>query len=304
MFFFRLKNKNNFKQIFGKQTLRARILTMRTGKRMSRFPSYSLHAGMAVEASVAVPLFLFFVITILSAFAILQLHGSIAGAVHQVGNKMTAYGYAYRNALGNSKMTENGVTSLVLSEGYARSQVVNLIGEEALNKSCLVGGAGGLHFYRSSVMREDDIIELIVSYQVKTFANVFGLPELPMENRYYGRAWTGYDVEKKSMEQGSDPIVFVSETGTVYHPARNCSYLNPSVRVASAYGIQELRNENGGKYYACGSCGESGIMSVIYVTDYGSKYHGSVRCSGLKRTVYAVRLSETNGKGQCAQCGT
>ena len=47
-----------------------------------------------------------------------------------------------------------------------------------------------------------------------------------MENRYYGRAWTGYDVEKRmNGENGEDPIVYIAENGAVYHIARNCAYL-------------------------------------------------------------------------------
>ncbi len=278
-----------------------------TKKRMSFF--FSLHsrkqnASMAIEASMALPFFLFFLINILLSFDILRLHGNLMAAMHQTGNKMAFYGYAYKAAVGDEAVFTEMMDSVVLSEGYARNCVVNILGKEYLNHSCLSSGAAGLHFMKSSVMKENDVIELVASYRVKPFIKVMGFPEFSMESRYYGRAWTGYDVTGgQEGESAEEPIVYIAENGMVYHTARNCSYLNPSVEAVPYGAVPELRNESGGKYYACERCECSAYQAVVYITNQGSKVHGSLKCAGLRRTVYAVRLSETGDKGKCSKCG-
>lgn len=316
MSFFRILI-SNFKQVKEKvvspgknllyQIQKLGFFSFKTGKRISFIPSLCtkmIKGSMAVEAAIAIPLFLFFLMNILFAFDILRLHGNIMGAMHQVGNKIAFYGYAYRSGFGEEGLLLGEADSLILSEGYARKKVINMLGEEYLNHTCLASGVSGLHFVRSSVMKEDDRIELVASYKVKPFVNIIGFPDMPMENRYYGRAWTGYDVESRAGGTGGeDPIVYIAETGTVYHVARNCAYLNPSVEAVLAAMASELRNEGGGRYYPCGGCKGNSFQPVVYVTSYGNKMHSSLSCPGLKRTVYTVHLSEVGGKGKCSKCG-
>lgn len=277
-----------------------------TKKRMSFFSSLhgrKLNASMAVEASMVLPLFFFFLINILFSFDMLRLHGNLTAAMHQTGNKMAFYGYAYKAAAGDEAVFSEVMDSIILSEGYARNCVVNILGKDYLDHSCLSSGAAGLHFMKSSVMKENDVIELVASYYVKPFIKVMGFPDFPMENRYYGRAWTGYDVTGGAMASDEDPIVYITENGAVYHTARSCSYLNLSVEAVPYIMIPELRNESGGKYYDCERCGREGYQAVAYITAQGGKVHGSLKCAGLRRTIYAVRLSETVGMGKCSKCG-
>ena len=104
------------------------------------------------------------------------------------------------------------------------------------------------------------------------------------------------------VEGGSSGIDCSRETGLVYHKDYHCTHLDLSIRMASGEEVSSLRNESGGKYYACEHCG-GGSGGAVYITSYGDRYHSSLSCSGLKRTVYAVPLSEAVGKGACSKCG-
>jgi uncharacterized cysteine cluster protein YcgN (CxxCxxCC family) len=54
-------------------------------------------------------------------------------------------------------------------------------------------------------------------------------------------------------------------------------------------------------YKACDFCGDD-CGDKVYVTDYGESYHSSRSCSGLKRTVSRVKLSEVQDVGGCSRC--
>ncbi len=290
-----LLNQDNTSQFF----------SIIAGKRMSFASSprkRTLKASMTVEAAMIIPLFFFFFMNLLFVFDVLRLHGNIMGAMHQTGNKMAFYGYAYKNGI-EEGLPWGGVGSLILSEKYTKREIIDILGEEYLDHTCLVGGSRGLNFTGSLIMGEGDKIELIASYKVRPLVGLTGFPDISMENRYYGRAWTGYDVENKTDGgKGEEITVYVAENGVVYHMARNCAYLNPSIKAVSPSSVKDLRNESGEKYYMCGGCKGNVYQAVVYVTSYGNKVHSSLNCSGLKRTIHAIRLSDTEGKGQCPKC--
>lgn len=309
MSFFRTNQNSNYKQDNSKKiqtNLRAKTFLLNSSfigtiksklseKRVSPFPSFFCKGSMAVEAALAVPFFLFFFMNILFSFEILRLQSNLIAALHQTGNEMAF------NACQNTNI--NGTLSSFLSQGYAKGKIIERAGGEYLDNSCLSGGSKGLNFTKSAVMRRQDMIELVVSYRVHPFIRVVGFPDFHMENRYYGRAWTGYDVEKRNAGgEKEDSLVFITATGTVYHWERDCTYLNPSVQVVSAAMLSECRNGNGGKYYPCEKCGVDRIKAVLFVTSEGDRYHSRLDCPSLKRTVYTVHLSEVNGKSECSKC--
>ena len=258
--------------------------------------------SMTLEAAFVLPFFLFAVINILFVINIIGTQSRINAALHQTGNKMAFAGYVYEHTVGN--ILPNSLAGVAMTELYAKGQVLECTGRNYLNQSCVVGGAGGLSFADSSVMGDDDMIDLQVSYKVKPFAGIMGFNGFTMRQRYYGRAWTGYDVTRyvSDMKQ-EDPMVYITETGTVYHIDRNCTYLNPSVESVPAVLVKDRRNQSGGKYYSCELCGAGTGMGQVYITSQGSSYHSRINCSGLKRTIYTIPLSQVGGRGSCSKCG-
>jgi hypothetical protein len=115
------------------------------------------------------------------------------------------------------------------------------------------------------------------------------------------KPWTGYCA---TVDLGSDEeMVYVTEYGQVYHKNRSCSHLALSLRVCAYNQISEERNQSGAKYYPCEYCGKNGFVTVVYLTGQGNRYHTSLYCKGLKRTLRYLPLSQVGSLPACKTCG-
>lgn len=270
-------------------------------KRASSFISRKSGASVTVEAAFALPLFLFFMIQIMSAINMIGIQSRFAAALHQTGNQLAFAGYARGKA---EDALPGDIALTMLSQGYAGNQIVQSVGREYLDDSCVKNGAAGVSFRGTSIMQENDVIEIRLSYRVEPVFTIMGFQGFSMNQCYYGRVWTGYDVKSGVSDfTEEDPMVYITETGTVYHTNRNCTYLNPSVQSINADAIDGYRNQSGGKYNACEICGRRNPEEIVYITGQGSSYHCMLSCPGLKRTIYTIPLSQAGGRGKCSKCG-
>ena len=149
------------------------------------------------------------------------------------------------------------------------------------------------------------MIDIVAKYKVKIPLKIFRLGEIAMLQRVKVRAWTGYEIEASydtNKDSNQDNMVYITETGTVYHTNRDCSHIKLSIR--SVQGIPyALRNENGAKYYACEVCGTNqGNYTEYFITSDGNRYHTNRDCSKLKRSVKVVPLSEVGSRKPCSRC--
>ena len=149
----------------------------------------------------------------------------------------------------------------------------------------------------------DEMIELVQPVVVHPPVPLLGYKGTMIVNCCYMRAWTGYDAERSAdQENQEDRYVFLTENGSVYHTRESCTHLTLSIELTSKEQVHELRNEDGGRYLPCEKCGGDG-SSLVYVTREGDRYHNTITCSGLKRSIRRVTLSEAVGLPACGRCG-
>lgn len=269
----------------------------------------SKKGSLTLEASLLVPIFLFAIISLLSFTEILRVQMKINSSLQQTTKELSVYAYAVKNNLqtdtinNSEEDSEVGsfLSGIAISETYVRSRLVNDLTQEYLQDSPVKGSAN-LSFAGSKFM-ENERIELHCVYPVTPFFALSDKAGFFTESTALVRAFTGYDNTSNCANVKKEKYVYITETGRAYHQSRNCHYLDLSIQQTNKDQISALRNISGGRYYACPLCAKSGIGDIVYITDYGDCYHYDLLCSGLKRTIQAVPISEVGTRTPCSKCG-
>jgi hypothetical protein len=279
-------------------------------------------ASLTVEAALVLPLFLYFMIAFLYFIQIFILQEQIQSAITKMGLNIAKSAYIYNDfldieevqsfddaVLGNEyDIGLQELTSVITNETLLKVFAMKYLDKSWINHSCIKEGFNGISFSNSKVLFNDDYVDIVVRYYVKIPIKIFQLEEMHMIQRVRLRAWTGYEVAATyTMEEengnSDDTIVYVTETGSVYHKSNDCSHIKLSVR--EVYGLpNDLRNDYGSKYDSCEACctGKEGDNATYYITSDGTKYHTRRDCSKIKRNVREMRLSEVGSRTPCKRC--
>lgn len=257
--------------------------------KLSLYASRRKKAGVTVEASIVLPLCLFFLVNLGSAVEMIRLHNNLQIALWDTGGRLALYGY------------EQGEAELasVISGIYVRNRIQNYVGKEYLDNSPLARGSGSLQMWESEML-EGDRLDIKLTYSVGPPISLMGFRSFRMANRYTVHLWNGYELSEKEEET---QLIYIAENGRVCHKDRNCSYLRLSIRVVSREEVGKLRNQWGKSYRPCEKCAEGKASDSLYIAEEGTHYHYRGDCSGLKRTVRAVTQEEAAGYPYCSRCG-
>lgn len=262
-----------------------------------------IKAAMTVEASLLLPLFILLFMNLLSMIEVYRIHGSVAVSLWERGREETVGVYLRKQAEEAAMISGRSPGEIWQTfSGSIAGQIritKNLEACPVWEKIVVMGKAG---FGIAEREEDDGTVSIDCSYRIHPLFSFLTPVAKELENHYYGHAWVGY-IHGSREDDEEETYVYITETGTVYHRNRGCSYLNPSIKQVPVWELGELRNKGGAIYYACPLCDGLGEAGACYITDYGTSYHSSVACPGLKRTIYEVKLSETGGRGACSKCG-
>lgn len=256
------------------------------------FASRFTGGSMTVEAAVVLPLFLLFFLALGSAMEMMRLHANLEFALCNIGNRMSVYGYSLDAQEKNGLLSE--VADIALTYTYVKNEMEEYLGTEYLDASPLVRGVDGLCFAESEIWENGEQFEVLVTYQVAPFGQIAGIKGFRMANRYYGHFWNGYEIPTD--------VVYVAETGEVYHMDAMCTHLFLSVRQVSLQEAYRSRNSKGEKYSLCEYCEKMEEKNTVYITDTGNRFHYKRKCTGLKRTVFEVPVNKTGRYRACSRC--
>ena len=263
----------------------------------------SLAASVTIEASLVLPLYIFFFVNLLSIFDILKLQCDLEAVLHQTGRQLMMTEATTRSFVSS----DNGESVSPSAAGavnavLAGKMVKNYLGEGYLEHTPIKGGASGLKLGETTLHSNRDILDIIAVCKVHPLFGIAGFKEFPIEGRFYGHAFTGFDPKDgNNNSDEAEELVYITESGTVYHQSLDCSHLKLSVKQISKNEVSSKRNAGHAKYYPCEYCGKKAGNSV-YITNYGNRYHSDRNCGGIKRTIRTVRISEAIGRTPCSEC--
>ena len=139
----------------------------------------------------------------------------------------------------------------------------------------------------------------IVIYKSGNSKMLWELPfvtEMKIEEKAVCRAWIGFtELETEEI------YVYITPEGSVYHLYRDCTHLNLSIELVSFEKARSSKNQYGESYRECKVC-DAPYGFMVYITREGNCYHSERNCSGLKRTVRQVPMSEVEGRNGCIRC--
>jgi len=280
---------------------------------------YEKSASLTLEAAMVLPLFLYFMMVLMYFIQICTIQEQIQSGITQMGMSLSKTAYVYEEfidleelinfddsilgdelEIGLQNLTDKASSGIILKLYSAK-----YLDKDRINRSCIQGGLKGLSFIGSSIFGATGDIDIIVRYQVEIPIKLFGLEDIRMIQRVKLRGWTGYAVAPvySIEEESSEEIVYITETGSVYHTNPNCSHIKLSVREIAGLPTR-LRNDNGGIYYPCEACctrKESNIGNY-YITSDGTRYHTKRNCSKITRTVKEIPITDIGSRKLCKRC--
>lgn len=288
---------------------------------MRDMKKYRMKASLTVEAAFVVPIFLYFMIAFLSFIQIFILQEEIQSGITKMGLSLSRTAYILEDfeQTADAENFDEKIFGMDYDIGLAdmakatvdgsllRLYAENYLDTKKIDNSCVLNGYKGLNFFDSKAKDDNGCIDIVVSYKVRLPIPLFHLNDILLRQRVKVRGWTGYQIPAAYStvrgDASDDPIVYITETGSVYHTNQNCSHIKLSV--TKVIGIpSERRNDGGGKYYPCEACcnGSESPAATYYITSDGTRYHTRSDCPKIKRTVTEVHLSQVQGRSQCKRC--
>ncbi len=261
--------------------------------------SHKKNSGSAtVEASLILPIFIFALFAIYSFCGVLQTKAVVYESLVETAEFLAEYQYA-SETLGESS---NAIVSTVANYTGTNIVTANVWLKKYLDDSDLVDkyvslGTKGLIITRATYDEDDGFVYLTLRYTLTLSLPLVGKLRWAQVEKIKQKAYVGLI---GTSGDDDDTYVYVTENKEVYHTSRSCYHIKLTISTITE---SELES-NYSNYTACWYCARNKSCSgKVYIADTTTKYHYSISCSGLKRTVSRVKKSTVTDVPACSNCG-
>ncbi len=242
-------------------------------------------ASLTVEAALVVPMFFFLMFWLWQIFLLLFFQLKVCEQVTETILQYSHLGYV------EQKMEQQELDMAWIYESLFWSNISNNdnIKEEWI--TCKT--------------EEDGHILIEVSYEFLCETVFFPMISIPVIQKFRFYPYFGEQenvIENENLKE-TEELVYMTEYGIVYHISKTCVYLNVMLNSVYISEIEEMRNNVGQRYTECSKCKTQQEIEQVYISLEGSKYHWSLQCPAVKRTIIEKRKEEIKGTPICHKCG-
>lgn len=279
------------------------------GKRVSL--SASFYGSLSVEAAIILPVFIFFLLIVISPLLLFKTQLIIHERLTDCCLMLSEYYYPcskINDAENNIPDYVKDITLNGVSTAYAKNYILDNSLKKKLHNSLIHNKENGLSFKYSSINKASGIIDISIDYSAGiSLPMIAKLPYTKFIQRCYIKGFCGKSIVNSN---NSVPVyVYVSSGSTAYHKTPYCSYLlHYSTVVRSKFSTTVF--VDGNPYDCCTFCmlSDESLKDLndkkfFYITDYGSVFHTSLDCPVLQRNIFAIDYNTgTGGRSPCIRC--
>ena len=280
----------------------------------------NVQGSLTVEAALLLPAAMSVILFFLHLFRILWAEQQLAHAGLEVLQTVSDCGYLFKYAGAELELSGKdleGYEAVAKAAGellrgagssaWFRSSLQRSLPDGSLTEDIIEGGLDGISYWGSDVYAEDEMAVICISCQLRFPVFCEYLPAIVLEKKFLMRSFSGDGelelAEEETKTETEKGFVYVTETGTVYHENRNCTYIKLSLQQKAFDQIGQSRNASGGIYYPCAGCiTPQSSPAVVWVTKTGTHYHSGKDCSRIKRSVKKIAVSEAEKYRPCSKC--
>lgn len=241
-------------------------------------------ASLTVEAALVVPLFFFLMFWFWQIFLLLFFQLKVCEQVTETVLSYSHLGYT------EQKMEQQEIDIAWIYESLFWSNIPNNNNIKEAWINCKT--------------EENGDILLEISYEFLCETIFFPIISIPITQNFKFYPYFGeqFKVVEEQVPENED-IVYMTEYGSVYHISKTCVYLNVMLKSIFVSEIEQMRNNIGQPYTECSKCKTQQKTAQVYISLGGNKYHWSLQCPAVKRTIIEKKKNEIKGIPICHKCG-
>lgn len=309
--FFGIKTTYIFRSLVGFTVINFKDRCSHFLKYVRRTFLFSSHRGsLTLEAAIILPLYMFFLITILYILNILHIQNVFQAAMEEASRKINSYAYVAeqfeklkeeeRNTVGSYdagfvlNLAKNQVSKITISNSFLTDRIKNIADSSYIKN----GYKGIIISFEGNDLSE--YVDFNISYMVKLPFLPSDIFLIPVTQRCYFKPFVGTDIAEKKGD--FTEYVYITATGSVYHNTPYCTYLNRYYDVVTEDQINVTWDTAEG-YHACPHCAYNQPIGPTSFLCPGRKvYHNRTDCIYIETYIYKIPKDQTGNMPMCSRC--